>query len=83
MHLVGFIIRIYRDARSPERQIKKYVHLKYMKYSRVLADNLYLYCHVLEISVYVYLSTCVMNKINTQSLKKKSCVCRRDGDVVQ
>ena len=25
MHLVGFIIRIYRDARSPERQIHKYI----------------------------------------------------------
>ena len=23
MHLVGFIIRIYHDARSPERQKKK------------------------------------------------------------
>ena len=23
MHLIGFIIRIYHDARSPERQIKK------------------------------------------------------------
>jgi len=23
MHLVGFIIRIYHDARSPERQIEK------------------------------------------------------------
>ena len=25
MHLVGFIIRIYHDAHSPERQIKKYL----------------------------------------------------------
>ena len=23
MHVVGFIVRIYHDARSPERQIKK------------------------------------------------------------
>ena len=28
MHLIGFIIRIYHDARSPERQIKKCEELK-------------------------------------------------------
>jgi len=28
MHLVGFIIRIYHDARSPGRQIKKCEELK-------------------------------------------------------
>ena len=28
MHLVGFIIRIYHDARSPERQILSTVLLK-------------------------------------------------------
>ena len=50
VHLGGFIIRMYHDARSPERQIKKYIHfLKYVRYSRVLVHNLYLYCHVLEI----------------------------------
>ena len=27
MHLVGFIIRIYRDARSPERQIQETLEL--------------------------------------------------------
>ena len=25
MHLVAFIIRIYHDARSPERQTRKYI----------------------------------------------------------
>ena len=25
MHLVGFIIRIYRDARSPERQTPQFI----------------------------------------------------------
>ena len=25
MHLVGFVIRIYHDARSPERQMTQYV----------------------------------------------------------
>jgi len=29
VHLVGFIIRIYRDARSPERQTV-YVHLMFI-----------------------------------------------------
>ena len=36
MHLVGFIIRIYHDARSPERQIKIVVvtitRLKFLHY---------------------------------------------------
>ena len=27
MHLVGFIIRIYHDARSPERQIYIYIYI--------------------------------------------------------
>ena len=26
MHLVGFIMRIYHDARSPERQIPMYIY---------------------------------------------------------
>ena len=36
VHLVGFIIRIYHDARSPERQICKPISIKiYQYYSRV------------------------------------------------
>jgi len=33
VHLVGFIIRIYHDARSPERQILIFIHFhnKYFK----------------------------------------------------
>ena len=32
MHLVGFIVRLYHDARSPERQI----HFKIIKYILLL-----------------------------------------------
>ena len=32
MHLVGFIIRIHHDARSPERQKKKKKDLSVVKY---------------------------------------------------
>jgi hypothetical protein len=39
-----------------------------MEYARVLVY--YLYCHIFEFSVYVYVITCIMNKINTQSLKR-------------
>jgi len=35
VHVVGFIVRIYHDARSPERQICELVHL--------LAFNIWIY----------------------------------------
>ena len=31
MHLIGFIIRNYHDARSPERQIRLYVFYGFRK----------------------------------------------------
>ena len=34
MHLVGFIIRIRHDARSPERQKNYFVELKFLYYLR-------------------------------------------------
>jgi len=39
MHLVGFIIRIYHDARSPGRQIKKCEELK------LVPIYIYIYIH--------------------------------------
>jgi len=36
MHLVGFIIRIYHDARSPERQIQKRMQGVRMKFNSEL-----------------------------------------------
>jgi len=31
LHLVGFIVRIYRDARSPERQMRCKLHIQYFE----------------------------------------------------
>jgi len=52
MHLVGFIIRVYRDARSPEREIRQGVTDLYI----LLMCDVVLYptfC-VLRISILVY-----------------------------
>ena len=38
MHLVGFIIRIYRDARSPESQINKFT--SFIKFKQILILDL-------------------------------------------
>ena len=42
MHLVGFIIRIYHDARSPEHQITTYIHIH-------VCQNIYIYIYFKEI----------------------------------
>jgi len=38
VHLVGFIIRIYHDTRSPERQ-KRYIHKHSMDKRRLLTGG--------------------------------------------
>ena len=48
MHLVGFIVRIYHDARSPERQIHKITVLRYWHYITVQR------CRYKFVAVYTY-----------------------------
>jgi hypothetical protein len=56
MHLVGFIIRIYDDARSPERQTYKYV-LTSPDRKNVQSDRLLLDARECKMSFKVYFSS--------------------------
>ena len=56
MHLVGFIIRIYDDARSPGRQTYKYV-LTSPDRKNVQSDRLLLDARECKMSFKVYFSS--------------------------
>ena len=62
MHLVGFIIRIYHDALSPERQIRLYI-AKIYKYTAVTDVHIALQTYtkvatVNQLYLYTYLTFC-------------------------
>ena len=48
MHLVGFIIRIYHDEQSPERQIRDSLYGKTVGYKLIVLDR----CHALQSHIY-------------------------------
>ena len=54
MHLFGFIIRIYHDAQSPERQIRNihYMHLSAAKFKVECGSNTYTDCEYKKLSEY-------------------------------
>jgi len=61
VHLIGFIIRIYHDARSPERQISK------TRYSAVLSYSVCQLCVIYTDTLYfnMFASSIAINLINT------------------
>ena len=57
MHLVGFIIRIYHDARSPERQIRTSI------YKHNTLDDI-----IIIIIIIIIITTIIIIIINNQSI---------------
>ena len=61
MHLVGFIIRLYHDERSPERQI---LPLN-LTNTKITERNSHCWCKVVRIGEKLKL-TCPLNKQNNE-----------------
>ena len=57
MHLVGFITRIYHDARSPERQIR-FIEYFYSLLSGILIFRSILNCYILS-SLFKIIGLCI------------------------